>query len=191
MSASNLQIAEKAGVILRQLVSDIQKTAELVQEISASCNEQHTGAGHINKAVQQLDLVIQQNAQAAEELSATAEELSFIANDTANIQTRKLQDAIAFFKIKNPDSVSEEHAGNEIFRINKDKLKDMPFEKIRMLLEETFLELSGSMSKEKQMKSESDLDDHELSDKSEGRQIKMDGTSKEKDENSDSEFEEY
>ena len=52
--------------MLNKMLPDIQKTAELVQEITASSKEQDTGAEQINKAIQQLDQVIQQNAGAAE-----------------------------------------------------------------------------------------------------------------------------
>jgi len=92
LSSSSVEVAEKAGEMLNKMVPDIQKTAELVQEISASCSEQDTGADQINKAIQQLDLVIQQNASASEEMSATAEELSS--------QAEQLQSSIAFFKIE-------------------------------------------------------------------------------------------
>ena len=54
--------------MLKQLVPDIEKTASLVQEITASSNEQNAGASQITKAVEQLDLVIQQNASASEEM---------------------------------------------------------------------------------------------------------------------------
>ena len=91
LSSSSVQVAEKAGVMLARMVPDIQRTSELVQEISASSNEQNTGAEQINKAMQQLDQVIQQNASAAEEMSATAEELSS--------QAEQLQGVIGFFKI--------------------------------------------------------------------------------------------
>jgi methyl-accepting chemotaxis protein len=92
LSVSSVDVAEKAGEMLAQLVPDIQKTAELVQEISAASKEQDTGASQINKAIQQLDQVIQQNAGAAEEMSSTAEELSS--------QAEQLQSTIAFFKVK-------------------------------------------------------------------------------------------
>ena len=62
--------------MLTKLVPNIQKTAELVQEISAASKEQDSGAGQINKAIQQLDQVVQQNASVSEELAAQAEELS-------------------------------------------------------------------------------------------------------------------
>ena len=90
LSSSSVEVAEKAGGMLEKLVPDIQKTAELVQEISASSNEQNVGAEQINKALQQLDQVIQQNASASEEMASTAEELSS--------QAMQLQDTIGFFK---------------------------------------------------------------------------------------------
>ena len=90
LSASSVEVAEKAGGMLTKLVPDIKKTAELVQEISASSREQNQGAGQINQALQQLDQVIQQNAGASEEMAATAEELS--------AQSDMLAQAIGFFK---------------------------------------------------------------------------------------------
>ncbi len=91
LSSTSVQVAEKAGEMLSKLVPDIQRTAELVQEISAASNEQNSGAEQINKALQQLDQVIQQNAGASEELSSTSEELSS--------QAEQLQSTIGFFNI--------------------------------------------------------------------------------------------
>jgi methyl-accepting chemotaxis protein len=91
LSTISVQVAETAGAMLAKLVPDIQKTAELVQEISAASKEQTTGADQINGAIQQLNQVIQQNAGAAEEMSSTAEELSS--------QSEQLQSTIAFFKV--------------------------------------------------------------------------------------------
>ena len=90
LSASSVEVAERAGGMLNQLVPDIKKTAELVQEISAGSREQNQGAEQINAAIQQLDQVIQQNAGASEEMAATAEELS--------AQADMLSTAISFFK---------------------------------------------------------------------------------------------
>jgi methyl-accepting chemotaxis protein len=91
LSGTSVEVAERAGEMLTRIVPDIQKTAELVQEISAASNEQNTGADQVNKAIQQLDQVIQQNASASEEMASTAEELSG--------QAEQLQDAIGFFKL--------------------------------------------------------------------------------------------
>jgi methyl-accepting chemotaxis protein len=90
LSASSVRIAEKAGEMLTRMVPDIQRNADLVQEIAAASNEQSAGAGQINKAVQQLDQVIQQNAAASEEMASTSVELL--------TQAEQLQNTIAFFK---------------------------------------------------------------------------------------------
>jgi methyl-accepting chemotaxis protein len=95
LSAASVAVAERAGQMLGKLVPDIQKTAELVQEISAASREQTTGADQINSAIQQLNRVIQQNAGAAEEMSSTAEELSS--------QAEQLQNAVAFFTVVDSD----------------------------------------------------------------------------------------
>lgn len=91
LSSSSVEVAERAGSIIGGLVPDIQKTAELIQEITASSQEQNQGATQINQAIQQLDQVIQQNAGSSEELAATAEELS--------AQADTLQSAMNFFKV--------------------------------------------------------------------------------------------
>ncbi len=75
LSSNTVSVAEQAGVKLTALVPDIQKTAELVQEISVASQEQDTGADEINKALQQLDSVVQRAAGSAEELSAAADGL--------------------------------------------------------------------------------------------------------------------
>ncbi|MEW6500143.1 MAG: methyl-accepting chemotaxis protein [Thermodesulfobacteriota bacterium] len=105
LSASSIKVAERAGELLDNLVPDIQKTAQLVQEISASSHEQNQGTEQVNRAIQQLDQVIQQNAQASEELSASAEELSATAESMSDNSRKMVQEAeqlrrvIGFFKL--------------------------------------------------------------------------------------------
>jgi methyl-accepting chemotaxis protein len=98
LSGSSVEVAERAGAMLSKLVPDIQKTAELVQEISAASKEQNSGADQINGAIQQLNQVVQQNAGAAEEMASTAEELSS--------QAAQLQNTVAFFKIAGLDGTA-------------------------------------------------------------------------------------
>jgi len=76
LAHSSVDTAEGAGKMLGQLVPNIKKTADLVQEIAAAGNEQNSGAEQINKAILQLDQVIQQNASAAEQMASTSEELA-------------------------------------------------------------------------------------------------------------------
>jgi methyl-accepting chemotaxis protein len=89
LSATTLRVSEKSGEMLDKLVPDIQRTAELVQEITAASKEQDTGAEQINKALQQLEQVIQQNASASEEMASTTEELTG--------QSDQLVSALGFF----------------------------------------------------------------------------------------------
>ena len=89
LSGTTVKVSEKAGEMLDKLVPDIQKTAELVQEITAASKEQDTGSEQINKALQQLEKVIQQNASAAEEMASTTEELTG--------QSDQLISALGFF----------------------------------------------------------------------------------------------
>jgi methyl-accepting chemotaxis protein len=53
LASSSVTKAERAGEKLEKLVPDIQRTAELVQEISAASKEQTTGTEQINRAIQQ------------------------------------------------------------------------------------------------------------------------------------------
>ncbi|MEJ2663988.1 MAG: methyl-accepting chemotaxis protein, partial [Spirochaetia bacterium] len=53
MSVSSVDTAENAGNLLNKIVPDIQKTAELVQEINAASGEQKSGSEQINKAIMQ------------------------------------------------------------------------------------------------------------------------------------------
>lgn len=104
LSSSSVAVAEQAGEMLKKLVPNIQKTAELVQEISVSSNEQNTGAEQINKAIQQLDQVIQQNASSSEQMASTSEELA--------AQAEQLQGSIGFFRVEDSGSSARINAAS-------------------------------------------------------------------------------
>lgn len=91
LTREGVGVADGAAKLLRKLVPDIRKTAELVQDIAASCGEQTKGAGQVSKAMAELDNVIQKNSASSEELAATAEELAG--------QARQLRESVAFFKL--------------------------------------------------------------------------------------------
>jgi methyl-accepting chemotaxis protein len=92
LTKSSVDVADKAGKQLEAIVPDIQKTAKLVQEITAASIEQNSGANQINNAINQLNKVTQQNAASAEEMATSSEELSSQADN--------LRDLIGFFKVK-------------------------------------------------------------------------------------------
>ena len=91
VATGSVELAEKAGKLLAEMVPSIKKTSDLVQEISAASQEQSAGVGQINSAVTQLSQTTQQNASSSEELAATAEEMSG--------QAEQLQQTMAFFKV--------------------------------------------------------------------------------------------
>lgn len=102
LASSSVSLADKTGEIMENIVPKIQQTADLVQEISASSNEQKSGAFQISQALSQLDQVVQQNASASEESASMAEELS--------AQADKLQQRMTFFTIDRlsaPDTASK------------------------------------------------------------------------------------
>ncbi len=103
LSVSSVAVAEKAGSMLVKMVPDIQKTSDLIQEISASSREQAEGVRQINNGIQHLDSTVQQNASASEELASTAEELS--------AQAQQLQMAINYFDVS---GVSRFQSGNGV-----------------------------------------------------------------------------
>ncbi len=92
ISTTSLDIAEQAGQIIVDLVPQVRKTSELIQEITTASEEQSRGAEQINAGILQLDTVIQQNASSSEELAAMAEELEG--------QASLMRENVSFFTLK-------------------------------------------------------------------------------------------
>jgi methyl-accepting chemotaxis protein len=111
LSATSVDVAERAGEMLSKLVPDIEKTAELVQEISASSAEQNSGASQISNAIQQLDSVIQQNASSTEQMASISEELAS--------QAQQLKDAISFFKLDKTHGTGTVRQVHDLSRVTK------------------------------------------------------------------------
>jgi methyl-accepting chemotaxis protein len=91
LATSSVDVAERSGRLLVELVPTIRKTADLVREVAAASGEQSAGVAQINRAMTLVDDVTQRNASASEELASTAEEMSS--------QAEALQQTIAFFRI--------------------------------------------------------------------------------------------
>ena len=101
LSARTVQAASDAGRTLKDLVPEIQRTADLVREISTATQEQNIGAEQINEAIRTLDQIIQENAQTSEQAKERVLDLS--------IQAQDLKQSIAKFDAAAPgEDVSEE-----------------------------------------------------------------------------------
>ena len=90
LATSSVDVAQRSGRLLTELVPTIRRTADLVREVAAASNEQSAGVAQINKAMSLVDQVTQRNASASEELASTAEEMAS--------QAEALQQTISFFR---------------------------------------------------------------------------------------------
>lgn len=120
LSGKGVKVSEEAGRKLRDILPELDKTVNLVQEIASSSLEQNSGADQINGAIQQLNQVTQQNAAASEELASSSEELS--------AQAEILKDLISYFKIKEEKKVQH--------KINKPKQVLMQAKKEQKIVKE-------------------------------------------------------
>lgn len=75
MTNHSLRTFERSIKLLAQVVPEIQKTANLVQEISAATEEQRIGSDQISTAVLQLNSFTQENAASVEGLNAYSSNL--------------------------------------------------------------------------------------------------------------------
>jgi methyl-accepting chemotaxis protein len=112
LSTYSVKATEESGELMSKIIPEIDKTARLVQEITASSLEQNSGADQINGAIQQLNQVTQQNAAASEEMSTSSEELSS--------QADQLKDVVSFFTLNDK---------TRNFKSSKNTLKEFKFEK--------------------------------------------------------------
>lgn len=94
-----LKVTQMAGEKAKNLVPDIEKTTVLIKEISAASLEQKTGAEQINLAMQNLNVITQENASSSDELTNNSVLLSQLATN--------LKQLIGKFKLD--DKVKEIH----------------------------------------------------------------------------------
>lgn len=92
MANSTVHISENASGQLLEILPNIDRTSELVQEISAASEEQSSGLHEITFAISQLDKVAQHNASAALQLTKMSNEM--------DSSIGKLSDAIQFFNLR-------------------------------------------------------------------------------------------
>jgi methyl-accepting chemotaxis protein len=92
VSQDSVQVAETASKLLKSLIPDIQRTAKLINTISASSLEQRHGSQQVSEALLRLDDIVQQNASQAVEMASMAEHLS--------AQADQLRSTLGFFQVR-------------------------------------------------------------------------------------------
>jgi methyl-accepting chemotaxis protein len=86
-----VKLVNQAGAALVEIVESIKEVAGVVSEIASASIEQATGIDQVNKALNQMDEVTQQNSALVEENAATAK--------TLENQAQAMGERISFFRI--------------------------------------------------------------------------------------------
>lgn len=91
LSQNSKGISDQARESLSRTIPEIERTANLVQDIANASMEQNAGAEQVNQAIQSLNSVAQLNATNSEELATTAERMTE--------QAEILKNEIAYFTV--------------------------------------------------------------------------------------------
>jgi methyl-accepting chemotaxis protein len=97
---SGVDLVNRAGTALTEIVSSIGKVADIVADIATASAEQASGIEQVGKALGQMDEATQQNSALVEENAATAKTLEH--------QAKAMDQRVSFFK------VGEAHAGARV-----------------------------------------------------------------------------
>jgi methyl-accepting chemotaxis protein len=77
------RLVEQAGKTMDELVASVKRVAEIMTEIAAASHEQSSGIEQINRAITQMDNVVQMNASLVEEATAAATSMASQATGLA------------------------------------------------------------------------------------------------------------
>ena len=100
------RIAEETAASLKEIVTGISSSNQLVAEIAEASEKQTKGIEQINNGIEQVAQVITQNSSTAQESAAASQEM--------NSHSLKLEQQIAQFKVKNHDCGRVKAAGELI-----------------------------------------------------------------------------
>lgn len=92
LSERAVQITGSTHDFMMKLAPEIEKTSQLVNDIAVSSSEQNNGAAQINAAIQELNMVIQEYAATAEEMSDHSKNLK--------AEAFELEQSILFFNVE-------------------------------------------------------------------------------------------
>lgn len=87
-AAEGEEIAKGTSDAFEQIENGVAKTAEIINLIAKSSNDQATGIAQINKGIEQVSKIVQMNSATAEESAAASEELFSQAESLKNLVSR-------------------------------------------------------------------------------------------------------
>ncbi|MGA2226549.1 MAG: methyl-accepting chemotaxis protein, partial [Syntrophobacteraceae bacterium] len=82
------ELVEKTDAEFRQVALNVERSSALVGQISAASAEQSQGIEQINKAVGEMDRVVQQNAANAEESASASQEMNTQAKQMKELMVK-------------------------------------------------------------------------------------------------------
>ena len=85
---SGVDLVNRAGEALQQIVGKVAEISGLVSEISASTQEQSSGLAQVNTAINQMDQVTQQNAAMVEQSTAASHSLAKEADELSELAAK-------------------------------------------------------------------------------------------------------
>ncbi|HUC51450.1 MAG TPA: methyl-accepting chemotaxis protein [Xanthobacteraceae bacterium] len=87
-----VDLVNRAGTALHEIVDSIEQVVGIVSDIAAASTEQATGLEQVNRALNQMDEVTQQNSALVEENAATAK--------TLEQQVKAMDERLAMFRLE-------------------------------------------------------------------------------------------
>ena len=94
-----VELVNRAGQSLTEIVESIKQVAEIVSEIAAASGEQSSGLDQVNGALTQMDQATQQNSALVEQNAAAAKALEQ--------QSQGMDQQVSFFRIDDAPAVRE------------------------------------------------------------------------------------
>ena len=85
LSVKCLKITEQVSGSLVTIKDETNKVSELLEEISTASQEQEVGITQINKAISQMEVVIQSNASAAQDGACSADQVAIFSDQMKDI----------------------------------------------------------------------------------------------------------
>jgi methyl-accepting chemotaxis protein len=99
---SGVDLVNRAGTALTEIVTSIGKVADIVADIATASAEQASGIEQVGRALGQMDEATQQNSALVEENAATAKTLEH--------QAKAMDQRVSFFKVDETHADARVHA---------------------------------------------------------------------------------
>lgn len=130
-------LVDQSGKIMEDILNEVKRITEIVGEIASASLEQSSGIEQVNKAISQMDQVVQQNM--------TLVELAANAAESMEAQTRHMDEVVTTFKL----SESEAQVSSSELELTRKDLKKLEDEMKKRDSSSDKLKLRGKTDRSK------------------------------------------